>query len=36
MAPATGDAAVIWTALSALSGAGLFLTRKKREDEESI
>ena len=34
MAPATGDAAVIWTALSALSGAGLFLNRKKREDEE--
>ena len=34
MAPATGDASVIWMALSALSGAGLFLTRKKREDEE--
>ena len=34
MAPATGDASMIWMALSALSGAGLFLTRKKREDEE--
>ena len=34
VAPATGDASMIWMALSALSGAGLFLTRKKREDEE--
>jgi len=32
--PETGDASAIWMAMSALSGAGLFLTRKKREDEE--
>jgi len=32
--PATGDASILWAALSALSGSGLFLTRKKREDEE--
>ena len=31
--PATGDATLIWTALSALSGAGVFLTRKKRDEE---
>ena len=33
MAPATGDVSAIWMALSALSGAGLFLTRKKRDEE---
>ena len=32
--PATGDASAIWMAMSAMSGAGLFLARKKREDEE--
>ena len=30
--PATGDASALWMVLSALSGAGLFLTRKKREE----
>ena len=33
MAPATGDVSAIWMAMSALSGAGLFLTRKKREED---
>ena len=31
--PMTGDASALWMALSALSGAGLFLTRKKRDEE---
>ena len=30
--PATGDISALWMALSALSGAGLVLTCKKRED----
>ena len=32
--PKTGDASALWMALSALSAAGLFLIRKKSEDEE--
>ena len=32
--PKTGDPLTVLAAISALSGAGLFLTRKKREDEE--
>ena len=31
--PATGDASALWMVLSALSGAGLFLTRKKNEED---
>ena len=31
--PKTGDASALWMALSALSGAGLFLVRKKREED---
>lgn len=31
--PKTGDMSALWMTLSALSGAGLFLTRKKREDD---
>ena len=30
--PKTGDASLLWLAMSALSGAGLFATRKKKED----
>ena len=33
-APATGDPLTVMAAMSILSGAGVFLTRKKREDEE--
>ena len=32
--PKTGDASMLWLAMSALSGAGLFLSNKKRKDEE--
>ena len=32
--PKTGDASALWLVLSALSGTGLLLSRKKREDEE--
>ena len=32
--PQTGDMVAVWMAMSALSVAGLFLTGKKRRDEE--
>ncbi|MBR3866836.1 MAG: hypothetical protein IKM54_03460, partial [Butyricicoccus sp.] len=32
--PKTGDASALWHVMSLLSGAGLLLTAKKREDEE--
>jgi LPXTG-motif cell wall-anchored protein len=32
--PETGDMSAAWMAMSAMSGAGLFLIRKKREDED--
>jgi len=31
--PKTGDASMLWLAMSALSGAGLFVLRKKKDDE---
>ena len=33
MLPATGDLSGLWLAMSGISAAGLFLTRKKREED---